>query len=232
MDNSRENFERQIPPSRHTQAHEIISAAQKSNKGSASQSYSRTISISLLLIRRARVKPLPRHRSRNAPCRRVNVCAHRHPAKILSRISPPTKCPHRKQAEIEYSDPRKDKSRRRSDSSFARIHYRRGSALSWIDVIKQLVRAHTLKTGFDHDGDDRGARLSPFVRTCYRRVKNICKSSRPPKPKPDAIEDDPQARSTKRTKKQSDRSAKSIRICSLPRPSQQNTVNGKALIFT
>lgn len=131
-------------------------------------------------IRRARVKPLPRHRSRNAPCRRVNVCAHRHPAKILSRISPPTKCPHRKQAEIEYSDPRKDKSRRRSDSSFARIHYRRGGALSWIDVIKQLVRAHTLKTGFDHDGDDRGARLSPFVRTCYRRVKNICKSSRPP----------------------------------------------------
>lgn len=106
-----------------------------------------------------------------------------------------------------------------------------GITVRFMNDAEQLVRAHTLKTGFDRDGDDRGARLSPFVRTCYRREKISAKAVAP-KPKPDAIEDDPQARSTKRTKKQSDRSAKSMRICSLPRPSQQNTVNGKALIFT
>ena len=121
-------------------------------------------------------------------------------------------------------------------------------------AIGRLVRTYTLQTGRRAilDRCDQAARSRAYakdgVRSWRRRSrrtsqsirahmlqtgkKYLQKQSPPPKPKPDAIEDDPQARSTKRTKKQSDRSAKSIRICSLPRPSQQNTVNSKALIFT
>lgn len=73
------------------------------------------------------------------------------PQKYYPVLARQAKCP-RQQDEAGYGDPRKDKSRRRSDGSFARIRYRRG---------------------FDRDSDDRGARLSPFVRTCCKQVKYI-----------------------------------------------------------
>lgn len=77
-------------PNKHTQAYEIISAAQKIKQGLGEPKRFARYKHPLSLIRRARVNPLPRQRSRNAPCRRIDVCAHRHPAEILSRISPPS----------------------------------------------------------------------------------------------------------------------------------------------
>lgn len=109
-------------------------------------------------------------------------------------------------------------------------------------AIGQLVRAYTLQTGRRAilDRCDQAARSRAYakdgVRSWRRRSRRTSQSIRahmlqtgkkylqkqsPPKPKPDAIEDDPQARSTKRTKKQSDRSTKSKRICSLLRPPQR-----------
>lgn len=96
------------------------------------------------------------------------------PQKYYPVLARQAKCPRRKQVKAGYGDPRKDKSRRRSDGSFSRIRYRRGFRRKYDDIHRvAFILAYTLQTGFDRDGDDRGARLSPFVRTYCRQVKYI-----------------------------------------------------------
>lgn len=101
------------------------------------------------------------------------------PQKYYPVLARQAKCP-RQQAEAGYGDPRKDKSRRRSDGSFSRIRYRRGFRRKYDDIHRvAFILAYTLQTGFDRDGYDRGARLSPFVRTCCRQVKTPAKAVAP-----------------------------------------------------
>lgn len=96
-------------------------------------------------------------------------------------------------------------------------------------AIGRFVLAYTLQTGFDRDSYDRGTSQSVRAHTLQTGKIHPLKQSLPA-PKPDAIEDDPQARSAKRTKNSPIGQQKASGYAAFPALRNEKSVNSKAII--